>query len=261
MWHQELGPKMQEARDLLDASLRREGGMLAQLSDTAADVTDETDRRHLARIRSLLLDVQNRHRRLMSVVQNTADEYLALQADALKLRPLTRLPDLENDILDPLLRAPGHYLRDSASPIFGAISGTLSPLVLDIAATLTAFEPDMSDSNEPELPFELGEPTSPLQLPFDEATIARAEEFVRTTILAVGAVTLGDFLKYAAEAHPDDATFQRCLFFILEQAIDPRTSDVAKGASILDTRFDAGFVEGTDIRFSGAAAEVLRAAE
>jgi hypothetical protein len=45
MWHQELGPKMEEARSLLDASIMREGAMLAQLSDTAADVTDETDRR------------------------------------------------------------------------------------------------------------------------------------------------------------------------------------------------------------------------
>jgi len=107
MWHQELGPKMEEARTLLDASIMREGAMLAQLSDTAADVTDETDRRHLARIRNLLHDVQTRHRRLIVVVQNTADEYLHLQADALKLRPLARLPDLENEILDPLLR--GEY--------------------------------------------------------------------------------------------------------------------------------------------------------
>jgi hypothetical protein len=66
VWHDELGPKMEEARALLDASIVREGAMLAQLSDTAADVTDETDRRHLARIRNLLLDVlQTRHRKLI----------------------------------------------------------------------------------------------------------------------------------------------------------------------------------------------------
>ena len=41
MWQHELGPKMQKARDLLDASIVREGAMLAHLNDTAADVTDD----------------------------------------------------------------------------------------------------------------------------------------------------------------------------------------------------------------------------
>lgn len=253
MWHHELGPKMEEARSLLDASIMREGAMLSQLSDTAADVTDETDRRHVARIRNLLLDVQTRHRKLIVVVQNTAEEYLRLQADALKLRPLARLPDLENEILDPLLRAPGSFLVERASGIFGAISGTLSPLVLDLAAAVAAFEPEIEDAAPLDPDFAFEDPTAGLELPFDEATIARAEHFARATILAAGAITLGEILVQAAEARPEDDAFQRCLFFILEQAIDPRTTDVAGGASILATRFDAGFVEGTDVRFSRAA--------
>ena len=261
MWHHELGPKMQEARDLLDASISREGAMLTQLSDTAADVTDETDRRHLARIRNLLLDVQTRHRRLMVVVQKTADEYLQLQAEALKLRPLTRLPDLETEILDPLLRAPLRFLGENASAVFSAISGTLSPLVLDIAATLAAFEPEMDAGQDADMQFEFDDPTAGLDLPFDDATITRAETFARSAIIAAGAITLGEILERAAEAHPDDVSFQRCLFLILEQTIDPRTTDVAAGASILNTRFDAGFVEGTDVRFSGAPPGGLHAAE
>jgi len=81
----------------------------------------------------------------------------------------------------------------------------------------------------------------------------RVDAFVaRATILATGAITLGELLSRAASDRPDDAAFQRCLFLILEQAIDPRTTDVAGGASILSTRFDAGFVEGTDVRFSRA---------
>ena len=254
MWHQELGPKMEEARTLLDASIMREGAMLAQLSDTAADVTDETDRRHIARIRNLLHDVQTRHRRLIVVVQNTADEYLRLQADALKLRPLARLPDLENEILDPLLRAPGNFLIENASGLFGAISGTLPPLVLDIAAVVAAFEPEVEEAGMVDPAFEFDVPTAPLELPFDDATIARAEHFARATILAAGVITLGEILDQAGEAHPADDAFQRCLFLILEQAIDPRTADVAAGASILATRFDAGFVEGTDVAFSRTAA-------
>ncbi|HEX5281029.1 MAG TPA: hypothetical protein VFW28_13200 [Micropepsaceae bacterium] len=259
MWHQELGPKIEEARSLLDASVVREGAMLAQLSDTAADVTDDTDRRHLSRIRNLLLDVQTRHRKLIVVVQNTAEEYLQLQADALKLRPLARLPDLENEILDPLLRTPGKFLIANAPGVFGAISGTLPPLVLDIAAVVAAFEPETEEAAILDPAFELAEPTAALELPFDEATIARAEQFARTTILAAGAITLGEILEQAAQARPEDDSFQRCLFLVLEQAIDPRTTDVAGGASILGTRFDAGFVEGTDVRFSRAVAGGLDA--
>jgi hypothetical protein len=82
---------MQEPRDLLDASIVREGAMLAHQNDTAADGTDDTNRRHLARVRTLLLDVNDRHRNLMVIVQMTADDYLLLQAEALKLRPPTRL--------------------------------------------------------------------------------------------------------------------------------------------------------------------------
>ena len=171
MWHHELGPKMDEARDLLDASINREGAMLAHITETVGDVTDETDRRHLARIRNLLLDVQTRHRRLMVVVQNTATEYLNLQADALKLRPLTRLPDLEKDILDPLLRAPVPLLSERASPLFEAISGTLSPLVLDLAATIAAFEPDLEQAAETNPQFDVEEPTAPLQLPLRSSVL------------------------------------------------------------------------------------------
>jgi hypothetical protein len=38
-------------------------------------------------------------------------------------------------------------------------------------------------------------------------------------------ITLGDILDRAAQAHPEDESFQRCLFLILEQGIDPRTTD------------------------------------
>lgn len=252
MWHEELGPKMEEARSLLDASIMREGAMLAQLSDTAADVTDETDRRHLSRIRTLLLDVQTRHRKLIVVVQKTADEYLHLQADTLKLRPLARMPDLENEILDPLLRAPENFLIENASALFGAISGALPPLIFDVAAVITAFEPEIEEDGVLEPAFEFDEPTVALDLPFDDGTIARAEQFARETIIAAGAISLGEILSRAVSDRPDDAALQRCLFLILEQAIDPRTTDVAGEASILRTRFDAGFVEGTDVKFSRA---------
>jgi len=243
MWQHELGPKMQEARDLLDASIVREGAMLAHLNDTAADVTDDTDRRHLARVRTLLLDVNNRHRNLMVIVQTTADEYLLLQADALKLRPPTRLPDLEHEILDPLGR--------SASEIFGALSGPFTPLVFDIAAALKAFEPDFAEYGQGEVVLEAGTPSEPVPLPFDAPTIARAETFARAMILAEGSITLGDILARAAEKDADDMAFRRCLFLILEQAIDPRTADITSEASILDVRFNAGFVEGTDVQFTG----------
>src|ERR1700738_4484490 len=61
----------------------------------------------------------------------------------------------------------------------------------------------------------------------------------RATILAAGSITLGDILARAAKEDGDDTGFQRCLFLILEQAIDPRTADIAGEASILGVRFDA----------------------
>jgi hypothetical protein len=151
---------------LLDASISREGAMLAQLSDTAADVTDDTDRRHLARVRNLLLDVQTRHRRLIVVVQTTADEYLKLQADTLKVRGLSRLPDLENEILDPLLRAPLDRVGALASPLFETLSGTLPPMVLDLAATLAAFEPQAESDAPIESTLEIVPPNTPHETAF-----------------------------------------------------------------------------------------------
>jgi hypothetical protein len=174
---------------------------------------------------------------------------------------LARLPDLENEILDPLLRAPANFLIENANGLFGAISGTLPPLVLDIAAAIAAFEPDTEGEGIVDQVFEFDNPTTALELPFDDATIARAEQFARATILAAGDITLGEILTRAARDRPDDVAFQRCLFLILEQAIDPRTTDVAGGASILSTRFDVGFVEGTDVRFSRASAGEVHASQ
>jgi hypothetical protein len=250
LWQEQLGPRLEEARALLDTSITREGAILAQLGDTAGDVTDETDRRHLARIRNLLLDVQTRHRRLIVVVQTTADEYLKLQAETLKLRRSARLPDLENDILDPLLRAPLERFGELASGAFEAISGAVPPMVLDLAATVAAFEPDIQNEDISEQTIEISLPTPPMKLPFDDQLIARAENFARDHISRAGSLTLGELLDAATAAHPSDAVFLRCLFLILEQAIDPRTTDVAGGASILGTRFDSGFVKGVDVRYS-----------
>lgn len=249
LWQDELAPRLEEARTLLDASIVREGGMLAQLNDTAADVTDETDRRHIARVRNLLLDVQTRHRRLIVVVHNTAAEYLGLQAEALRLRRMTRLPDLENEILDPLLRAPVGFLSEAASDTFSAISGPLNPIILDIAAAIAAFEPEFGDDELIDEAIEIAPPSEPMRLPFDEAMIERAETFARETIASAGSITLGEILDAATSASPGDAIFYRCLFLVLEQAIDPRTTNVTSDSSILDTRFDAGFVEGANVRY------------
>jgi hypothetical protein len=253
LWQDQLSPRLEEARTLLDASISREGAMLAHLSDMAADVTDDTDRRHLARVRNLLLDVQTRHRHLIVIVQTTADEYLTLQADTLKLRRATRLPDLENGVLDPLLRAPLQRVGELASAAFEAISGALPPMVLDLAATLAAFEPDAENEPPTEPAIEIAPPTPPMPLPFDEYLIARAESFARDHISRAGSLTLGELLDAATRMHPGDAVFLRCLFLVLEQAIDPRRAGLTEGASILSTRFDAGFVEGTDVRYSGHA--------
>ncbi len=261
LWHDQLGPRMEEARTLLDASIAREGAMLVQLNDTAADITDETDRRYIARIRNLLLDVQTRHRHLMVVVQNTANEYLKLQAEVLKLRQMTRLPDLENEILNPLLQASMHFLGEAASDLLGSISGPLTPLVMDVAATIAAFEPELDEEVQSDHTIELAPLVEPMKLPFDDAMIERAEGFARTTIVNAGAIKLGDILESAAAVHPGESDFLRCLFLILEQAIDPRTTNVTNGASILATRFDAGFVTGADVYYTDGSSEVGHAAK
>jgi hypothetical protein len=51
------------------------------------------------------------------------------------------------------------------------------------------------------------------------------------------------------------------LFLVLEQAIDPRTTDVTQGASILQTRFDAGFVSGADVNFTNSSVETSHVAK
>jgi hypothetical protein len=89
-----------------------------------------------------------------------------------------------------------------------------------------------------------------MKLPFDDQLIARAESFARDRITHAGSLTLGELLDAATLAQPGDAVFLRCLFLILEQAIDPRTTDVSEGASILFSRFDAGFVVGANVRYT-----------
>src|SRR5205085_861338 len=124
-----------------------------------------------------------------------------------------------------------------------------------------AFQPEIEDADAVDPHYAFEDPTTGIALPFDEVTIARSEQFARETILAAGAISLGESLDRAAAARPDDDAFQRCLFLILEQAIDPRTTDVTGDASILGTRFDAGFVEGTDVRFSRAATGGIHASQ
>lgn len=256
-WQDELGPRLEEARELLEASIGREGAMLLHLNDTAAEVSEETDRRHIARLRQLLLDVQVRHRRLSVIVQKTAAEYLALQADALKLRPLTRLPDLEREILEPCLQAPLDLLTRVAPRIFDVISGPLPPLVFDVAAAISAFEPDPGEEPIVESAADVCAPSVPMPPTFDDALIERAEVFARALIKQRGQITLEEILEQAATAGDPDPAFERCLFWVLEQSIDPRTGTIATQATILDRHFARGFISGTDVQYSGAASEAV----
>jgi hypothetical protein len=254
-WQDGLGPRLEEARDLLEASIGREGAMLLHLNDTAAEVSEEIDRRHIARLRQLLLEVQARHRRLSVIVQRTASEYLALQADALKLRPMTRLPDLEREILEPCLQAPMDLLTRVAPRMFDVISGPLPPLVFDMSAAISAFEPEPAEEPVAESPTDVCAPSAPMPPTFDEALIERTEAFARSLIKERGQITLEEILEQGATAADPDPAFERCLFWVLEQAIDPRTGTVAGQATILNRHFALGFVSGNDVQYSPAASE------
>lgn len=253
LWQEELGPRLEEARELLDTSIEREGAMLRHLNDTSDEVSDETDRRHIARLRQLLLDVEARHRRLSVIVQRTAAEYLALQTDALRLRAASRLPDLEREILEPCLQARMDTLIDLSSRVFEVISGPLTPMVLDIPATILAFEPDQAEEEADEERLEVGAPSAPLPPTFEDALIERAESFARDLILKRGSISLGEILARALDQTDPDPAFVRCLFWVLEQAVAPQTGTISKAATILDKRFNASFVVGTDIQYSAAA--------
>ena len=250
LWQEELGPRLEEARELLDSSVEREGAMLRHLNDTAGEVSEETDRRHIARLRQLLLEVQARHRGLSVIVQRTASEYLALQAEALKARPMSRLPDLEREILEPCLQAPMDFLTSVGSHIFEAISGTLPPMVLDLAATIAAFEPDSLEGAVEDEGTEVAAPSTPMPPTFEDELIERTEGFACSLITEHGDITLAEILERALDEHEPDSAFMRCLFWVLEQAVDPHTGTIAKGAAILDGRFSFQFVSGSDIRYS-----------
>jgi hypothetical protein len=250
LWQEELGPRLEEARQLLDTSIEREGAMLRHLNDTAAEISADTDRRHIARLRQLLLDVEARHRRLSVIVQTTASEYLALQAEALRARTVSRLPDLEREILEPCLQAPLDRLTGASSRIFEVISGALPPMVFDLAAAIAAFEPDPLEELIVDEDTEEAAPSAPMPPTFEDALIERAESLARSLITAQEAITLEKILERALHEPDADATFVRCLFWVLEQAVDPHTGTIAKGAVILDRRFRLPFVSGSDIRYS-----------
>jgi hypothetical protein len=250
LWQEELGPRLEEARDLLDTSIEREGAMLRHLNDTTAEISEETERRHIARLRQLLHEVQSRHRGLSVIVQRTASDYLALQVEALRARTVSRLPDLEREILEPCLQAPVDFLTGVGSRIFEVISGALPPMVLDLGATIAAFEPDPLEDAVPEEGSEVAAPSTPMPPTFEDALIERTEAFARSLIAQYHNTTLAEILQRALDEHDPDSAFVRCLFWVLEQAVDPHTGTIAKGAAILNRRFTLQFVSGSDVRYS-----------
>jgi hypothetical protein len=126
-------------------------------------------------------------------------------------------------------------------------------MVFDVGAVLEGFGPDLDDEDASEMSSEVAPPTAPMKPTFADELIEQVGQFARSLLRERGTLRLSDILEIAAQEGNGDELYQRCLFLTLEQAIDPRTGDIASEALILDTRFDGDFVTGRNVHYAGAA--------
>jgi len=246
-WSGETLPRIAEAIEHIRERQTEEHAILQGVGAHDLDALAPDLRRDLVDLRDTIDDCRHQHAQLHRETMSVNDRFLALQASAFRARRVTALPDLERQVLGPLLERTISELAGIAEEVTALLNAPRVEGMLDPVLLLDLLERGQ-DRNETLTTDEEDAPLADLErLPerFDQTLQARVVEWARAVLDREGAMTFSALLKRARRdglSHDE----RLCLAYVVIAAFHPRDDRLDVDARI-GGRFSDSLVEGDDL--------------
>lgn len=240
-WSEQTIPMLDAARTHLQERLRHEAEMIGAAGDVIGTVSGE-ERDHLVDLREILTDCRSRHHDLFVRVMTASEEFRDAQVHAFRARPRRDIPELEDQVLVPLLSCSIGSVAAIANDIVVLFGAPRPRRLFDLARAfeLCTRPRDHGDPDEAE-----GGKFAdlvPLAPTFAEDEIAEAGDWLARTVGAAGRIDMHGVLA-AGEQDELEPRMLRCVLFLMLRSWSPGEDPLDVVASIdgtIDHRRIAG---------------------
>ena len=246
-WSGDTLPRIEQALSHIAERQGEERNMLQAVFAQDLDSMSADARADLIALRETLHDCQHQHTTLHHDVMGINERYLKLQDAAFRARERSPLPNLEQDVLLPLLAQSRETLAEQSAAITAQLNGTRQPklfdplLLVDLIGQQARIEEATEGGAETDLrPLEHGVER------FPQALIEAMSDYLRRQVGAHGKLSLSALLALA-EGDELDRDARLCLIYLAIGAYNPKDD-------YLGLRVEAGgalrhpLVSGTDLQ-------------
>ncbi len=231
VWSREVLPQLDEARVHLGDRRRHEAAIIESIREHIPKARGDT-RDHLVDIRSTMEDCHERHAALFRRVMTASEEFRRLQVRAFRADERQDVPDLEDGVLAPLLRAPMSVISAMSDEIGVVFAAAAPPRLYDLAllfasCTRPRFRHDQAAADW------AGDLVRLQRVPpeFDADELRAAEAWLIQTISARTRLDMKSAIQEADDQGLAESTL-RCVLFLMLRSWCPEDDPLGVIASI-----------------------------
>ena len=246
-WSRETLPRIAEAIDHIKERQAEEHAILQGIGAHDLDALTPELRRDLVDLRDTVDDCRHQHAQLHRETMSVNDRFLSLQTSAFRARRVTALPDLERQVLEPLLALDMSELAGIAEEVTALLNDPTTAGMLDPVLLLDLLERGQGQDESLAVDVE-DAPLADLERTaerFDQALQARVVEWARAALDAGGPTTFSALLRHAHDRGLDRDE-RLCLAYAVIAAFHPRDDRLGVETRVAG-RFVDPCVEGDDL--------------
>ena len=231
VWSEEVLPELDNAREHLKKRQKHENEIIASIREHISSKTGDT-RKHLIELKDVLVECHQRNTALIQRVMSASEEFRRFQVSAFQARLMQDIPDLEEDILVPLLSTPLNTLRGISDDIHILFSAPTAPCLYDLASLFRKVA-ETSDHCDFSVDDDFDDLVEIFRVPpeFDEDEIHIAEEWLVQRMESGMQLDMRSAVRIAEEQGLSESTI-RCILFLMVRSWCPNDDKLGVIATV-----------------------------
>ena len=214
VWSTEMLPKLDAARQHLKEQLEHEGTVIDTVLERLSS-TDGTERDNLLELQYTIEDCRQRHAALHTRVMSASTEFRKLQAHAFGIRHAPRTPDLDDQILVPLMGVAMKDVIEVSDDICAMFAATRAPKLYDLTIAFNRLtEPVTQRDAPPEEELSDLVPIEHVEPAFSQKQVEAAQTWIKRKIEDRHRLDMADAMDIA-EKEGMTPQAQRCVLFVI----------------------------------------------
>ena len=220
VWSEEVLPEMDRARAHLKDREQHEATIIDAVRENLAHATEES-RQQLLDLKATIEECHTRHTHLFTRVSDASEEFLYYQARAFRARRKEDVPDIEEQLMQPLLHIPTSQITEMADPIWVAFGAPEAPQLFDLnlffrQCITPVFRRDGQETEEDEHTEEI----RPVPPEISEDEIEGAQHWLTEKLVARTCLDMREAVTLGVNEGMDDNTL-RCVLFLMLRSWSP----------------------------------------